>query len=79
MKDGVLTPSGHDWRSGEAGAKLEAKEQEDTFDEFGNKVEVNKKKKLSSTEMRKLKKKRMELKKAGIETDGMEDEEILAM
>ncbi|KAH3673510.1 hypothetical protein WICMUC_003616 [Wickerhamomyces mucosus] len=64
--DGKMTPSGHNWVSGQgAGPRLEKKEEEgDKFDAMGNKISSGTKKtKLSSAELRKKKKERMKKKK----------------
>ncbi|VVT58572.1 uncharacterized protein SAPINGB_P006276 [Magnusiomyces paraingens] len=65
--DGQMTPSGHNWVSGQgSGPRLDKKDddEEDKFDAFGNKIEVKKKvKKLSAAELRKKKKERMKKKK----------------
>jgi elongation factor 3 len=65
--DGKMTPSGHNWVSGQgSGPRLDQKEdgEEDKFDALGNKIESKKKaKKLSSAELRKKKKERMKKKK----------------
>lgn len=56
VKDGRMTPSGHNWVSGQgAGPRIEKKEdEEDKFDAMGNKIAGGKKKKkLSSAELRK--------------------------
>lgn len=66
VKDGRMTPSGHNWVSGQgAGPRIEKKEdEEDKFDGMGNKIAGGKKKKkLSSAELRKKKKERMKKKK----------------
>ena len=66
VKDGKMTPSGHNWVSGQgAGPRIEKKEdEEDKFDAMGNKIAGGKKKKkLSSAELRKKKKERMKKKK----------------
>ncbi|CAI5129061.1 ANL_HP_G0114910.mRNA.1.CDS.1 [Saccharomyces cerevisiae] len=66
VKDGRMTPSGHNWVSGQgAGPRIEKKEdEEDKFDAMGNKIAGGKKKKkLSSAELRKKKKERMKKKK----------------
>ena len=65
VKDGRMTPSGHNWVSGQgAGPRIEKKEdEEDKFDAMGNKIAGGKKKKkLSSAELRKKKKERMKKK-----------------
>lgn len=65
--DGKMTPSGHNWVSGQgSGPRLDTKDgdEEDKFDAFGNKVETKKKvKKLTASELRKKKKERMKKKK----------------
>ncbi|QLG71401.1 hypothetical protein HG535_0B04430 [Zygotorulaspora mrakii] len=66
VNNGVMTPSGHNWVSGQgAGPRIEKKEdEEDKFDAMGNKISGGKKKKkLSSAELRKKKKERMKKKK----------------
>ena len=66
VKDGRMTPPGHNWVSGQgAGPRIEKKEdEEDKFDAMGNKIAGGKKKKkLSSAELRKKKKERMKKKK----------------
>jgi elongation factor 3 len=70
MKDGYLEPSGHNWVEGQgSGPRIDKKagEEEDQYDAMGNKVEVNKKKKLSAAELRKAKKERMARRKRGEE------------
>lgn len=66
VKDGRMTPSGHNWVTGQgSGPRIEKKEdEEDKFDAMGNKIASAKKKtKLSSAELRKKKKERMKKKK----------------
>ncbi|KAH3900483.1 Elongation factor 3 [Saccharomycodes ludwigii] len=66
VKDGKMTPSGHNWVAGQgSGPRIEKKEAEgDQFDAMGNKIATkSKKKKLSSAELRKKKKERMKKKK----------------
>ncbi|KAL3235271.1 hypothetical protein RNJ44_00030 [Nakaseomyces bracarensis] len=66
VKDGKMTPSGHNWVTGQgAGPRIEKKDdEEDKFDAMGNKIAGGKKKKkLSSAELRKKKKERMKKKK----------------
>ncbi|CAR30900.1 hypothetical protein ZYGR_0P02030 [Zygosaccharomyces rouxii] len=66
VRDGLMTPSGHNWVSGQgSGPRLEKKEdEEDKFDAMGNKISSGTKKtKLSSAELRKKKKERMKKKK----------------
>jgi elongation factor 3 len=69
VNNGMMTPSGHNWVQGQgSGPRLEKKgEEEDQFDAMGNKVEAQKKKKLSSKEMRLKKKERMAARKRGEE------------
>jgi elongation factor 3 len=56
--DGKMTPSGHNWVQGQgAGPRLTGKgdDEEETFDAMGNKIAASgKKKKLTSSEMRKV-------------------------
>lgn len=65
--DGKMTPSGHNWVTGQGtGPRIAAKDDdnEEQFDALGNKVDVKKKaKKLSASELRKKKKERMKKKK----------------
>uniref|UniRef100_A0A060TAR3 ARAD1B09042p n=1 Tax=Blastobotrys adeninivorans TaxID=409370 RepID=A0A060TAR3_BLAAD len=67
VKDGEMTPSGHNWVSGQgSGPRLDKKEddEEEKFDALGNKIETKKKaKKLTASELRKKKKERMKKKK----------------
>lgn len=68
MRDGRLEASGHNWVEGQgSGARIDKKagEEEDQYDAMGNKIEVNKKKKLTSAEQRKAKKDRMARRKRG--------------
>lgn len=61
VMDGRMTPSGHNWVSGQGGGpRLSEKvDEEDKFDAMGNKIEGTKKKaKLTSSELRKKKKDR---------------------
>jgi len=70
MRDGRLEASGHNWVEGQgSGPRIDKKEgeDEDKYDAMGNKIDVNKAKKLTSAEMRKLKKERMARKKRGEE------------
>jgi len=74
--DGKMTPSGHNWATGQGvGPRLKGEEEEEErFDAMGNKIESTKKKaKLSSAELRKKKKDRMAKRKAGIEVFSDED------
>ena len=76
--DGKMTPSGHNWVTGQgAGPRLEAKgdDEEEKFDAMGNKIESAKtKKKLTSSEARKKKKERMARRKRGEEVFSDEDD-----
>ncbi|KAG2414641.1 elongation factor 3 [Aspergillus terreus] len=77
VMDGRMTPSGHNWVQGQgSGPRLtEKKDDEETFDAYGNKVEkVEKKKKLTSSEARKKKKERMARKKRGEEVFSDDDD-----
>ena len=77
MKDGYLEPSGHNWVEGQgSGPRIDKKagEEEDQYDAMGNKVEVNKKKKLTAAEARKAKKDRMARRKRGEE--GFSEDEL---
>lgn len=76
VMDGKMTPSGHDWQSGQGtGEKLVQKEDdEDKVDAMGNKVSVQKKKKLTSSELRKKKKERMARRKRGEEVFSDEED-----
>jgi elongation factor 3 len=71
VMDGKMTPSGHNWVTGQgSGPRLAAKEgeEEEKFDAMGNKIEGSKKKKkLTSAELRKKKKERMAARKRGEE------------
>jgi elongation factor 3 len=77
MRDGTLTASGHNWVEGQgAGPRIDKKEgeEEDQYDAMGNKIEVNKKKKISASDARKAKKDRMARRKRGEEV--FTDEEL---
>ncbi|KAK3057190.1 translational elongation factor EF-1 alpha [Extremus antarcticus] len=77
VMDGRMTPSGHNWVSGQgAGPRLKGdEEEEEKFDAMGNKIESTKKaKKLTSAELRKKKKNRMARRKAGEEVFSDEDD-----
>jgi elongation factor 3 len=70
MRDGHLEASGHNWVEGQgSGARIDKKdgEEETQYDAMGNKIDVTKTKKLTSAELRKLKKERMARKKKGEE------------
>jgi elongation factor 3 len=73
--DGKMTPSGHNWVTGQGtGPRLEKKEDDGSgVDEFGNKVKTEKKKKLTSNEARKKRKERMAKRKKGQEVFSDED------
>jgi len=76
--DGKMSPSGHNWVTGQgSGPRLNNKEddEEDKFDAMGNKIEGTKKaKKLTSSEARKKKKDRMARRKRGEEVFSDEDD-----
>ncbi|KAF2666770.1 elongation factor [Microthyrium microscopicum] len=75
--DGKMSPSGHNWVQGQgAGPRLDKKEgeEEDQFDAMGNKLDIKKKKKLNSSELRKKRKDRMARRKRGEEVFSDEDE-----
>jgi elongation factor 3 len=76
--DGKMTPSGHNWVSGQgAGPRLKGDddEEEEKFDAMGNKIVSTKKaKKLTASELRKKKKDRMARRKRGEEVFTDEDE-----
>lgn len=72
MRDGHLEASGHNWVEGQgSGPRIDKKdgEEEEVYDAMGNKIDVSKTKKLTSSEMRKAKKDRMKKKKAGEDVD----------
>ena len=73
-----MTPSGHNWVAGQgAGPRLANKDddEEDKFDAMGNKIEgTQRKKKLTSSELRKKKKDRMARRKRGEEVFSDEDD-----
>ncbi|CAO3613512.1 unnamed protein product [Mucor hiemalis] len=72
---GKLTPSGHNWVSGNGTTAVKEEEQEDQVDGQGNTIKaVEKKKKLSSKELRKKKKDRMERRKRGEEVYTTDEE-----
>ncbi|KAI8880830.1 hypothetical protein K501DRAFT_254385 [Backusella circina FSU 941] len=72
---GRLTPSGHNWVSGNGTTAVKEEEQEDQVDAQGNTVKAaQKKKKLSSKELRKKKKDRMERRKRGEEVYTTDEE-----
>ena len=75
MRDGHLEASGHNWVEGQgSGPRIDQKGdlEEDVVDAMGNKVAVNKAKKMTAADARKAKKARMARKKAGL---GSDDEE----
>ncbi|KAG2201953.1 hypothetical protein INT47_000492 [Mucor saturninus] len=75
VDDGKLTPSGHNWVSGNAGTKIVEADAEDQIDGQGNTIKATeKKKKLSSKELRKKKKDRMERRKRGEEVYTTDEE-----
>ncbi|ORE03520.1 hypothetical protein BCV72DRAFT_337915 [Rhizopus microsporus var. microsporus] len=68
VENGYLTPSGHNWVSGNGTTVVKEEEEEDMVDAQGNTIKaVQKKKKLTSKELRKKKKERMERRKRGEE------------
>ncbi|PLB42696.1 putative translation elongation factor eEF-3 [Aspergillus candidus] len=69
VMDGQMTPSGHNWVTGQgSGPRLTEKQgDEEIVDAMGNKTVVEKKKKLTSSELRKKKKDRMARRKRGEE------------
>ncbi|CAG8012071.1 unnamed protein product [Penicillium salamii] len=76
VNDGMMTPSGHNWVQGQgSGPRLDAKgdDDEDKFDAMGNKIVVEKKVKLSGSELRKKKKERAARRKRGEEVFSDED------
>jgi elongation factor 3 len=77
VMDGKMTPSGHNWVQGQgSGPRLDQKgdDEEDKFDAMGNKIEVQKKKKLTGSELRKKKKERAARRKRGEEVFSDEDD-----
>jgi elongation factor 3 len=57
MRDGRLEASGHNWVEGQgSGARIDKKgvNEEDQFDAMGNKIDVQKQKKVTSAEARKV-------------------------
>ncbi|OBZ89104.1 Elongation factor 3 [Choanephora cucurbitarum] len=75
VDNGYLTPSGHNWVSGQGTTAIKEEEQEDMVDAQGNTVKaVQKKKKLTSKELRKKKKERMERRKRGEEVYTTDEE-----
>ncbi|KAI1824080.1 ABC transporter [Xylaria intraflava] len=78
VMDGKMTPSGHNWVTGQgAGPRLKQGEddEEEKFDAMGNKIVSTKKKaKLTSSEARKKKKERMARRKRGEEVFSDEDD-----
>jgi len=77
VNDGVMTPSGHNWVQGQgSGPRLDAKgdDDEDKFDAMGNKITVQKKVKLTGSELRKKKKERAARRKRGEEVFSDEDD-----
>ncbi|KAG6332182.1 hypothetical protein ID866_6905 [Astraeus odoratus] len=77
MRDGRLEASGHNWVEGQgSGPRIDKKdgEEEVQYDAMGNKIDVKKTKKLTSSELRKKKKERMARRKKGEEVFSDEDE-----
>ncbi|MBE3048256.1 ATP-binding cassette domain-containing protein [Candidatus Bathyarchaeota archaeon] len=77
VMDGKMTPSGHNWVTGQGtGQRLKGDDadEEEKFDAMGNKIASTKKaKKLTSSELRKKKKDRMARRKRGEEVFSDED------
>ncbi|KAI6164184.1 polyketide synthetase [Pisolithus thermaeus] len=74
---GHLEASGHNWVEGQgSGPRIDKKdgEEEVQYDAMGNKIDVKKTKKLTSSELRKKKKDRMARRKRGEEVFSDEDE-----
>jgi elongation factor 3 len=69
VDDGRMVPSGHNWVQGQgSGPRMDKKDnEEDQFDAMGNKLEQQKKKKLTAKELRQKRKARMEARKRGEE------------
>jgi len=70
MRDGYLEASGHNWVEGQgSGPRIDGKagDEEDQYDAMGNKIDKNKKKKLTAAEARKAKKDRIARRKKGEE------------
>lgn len=77
MRDGHLEASGHNWVEGQgSGPRIDKKdgEEEVQYDAMGNKIDVKKTKKLTSSELRKKKKERIARRKRGEEVFSDEDE-----
>ncbi|KAI6111055.1 polyketide synthetase [Pisolithus sp. B1] len=77
MRDGHLEASGHNWVEGQgSGPRIDKKdgEEEVQYDAMGNKIDVKKTKKLTSSELRKKKKDRIARRKRGEEVFSDEDE-----
>jgi elongation factor 3 len=75
VDNGYLTPSGHNWVSGNGSTAIKEEEAEDMVDAQGNTIKaVQKKKKLTSKELRKKKKERMERRKRGEEVYTTDEE-----
>ncbi|KAI8342757.1 P-loop containing nucleoside triphosphate hydrolase protein [Chlamydoabsidia padenii] len=76
VDNGELVASGHNWVSGNGTTKIDEKEEEDQVDAQGNTVKASKKKvKLTSKELRKKKKDRMERRKRGEEVFTSDEDE----
>ncbi|KAI7899717.1 P-loop containing nucleoside triphosphate hydrolase protein [Cokeromyces recurvatus] len=75
VENGRLTPSGHNWVSGNGTTAIKEEEAEDMVDAQGNTIKATqKKKKLTSKELRKKKKERMERRKRGEEVYTTDEE-----
>jgi len=74
VDEGRLVASGHNWVSGNGSTQIAEKDEEDQVDAQGNVVKTQRKIKLTSKELRKKKKERMERRKRGEEVWSDEDE-----
>ena len=77
MRDGHLEASGHNWVEGQgSGPRIDKQdgEEEVQYDAMGNKIDLKKKKKLTSADARKAKKDRIARRKRGEEV--FTDEEL---
>jgi len=74
VDDGRLVASGHNWVSGNGTTAVVDQEEGDQIDAQGNTVKTTRKAKLTSKELRKKKKERMERRKRGEEVWSDEDE-----
>ncbi|ORX51936.1 hypothetical protein DM01DRAFT_1336928 [Hesseltinella vesiculosa] len=77
VDDGYLVASGHNWVTGNGATKIDEKEEEDQVDAQGNTIKAVKKKvKLTSRELRKKKKDRMERRKRGEEVYTTDEDDL---